>query len=151
MDNPTIETRICNKCNQEKPVTEFAKRNSRKRAYQYACKKCNSEYRKTHLEGKTLYNKEYWKNNKEKCSGRMRFWLYGITPEDYDKLYRQQNGCCALCGRHQSDLTKTLCIDHDHKTGIVRGLLCLSCNRGVGYLQDDAELCLKAYNYLRKN
>jgi len=145
------ETRVCNKCNIEKPVSEFAKRNSRKRAYQYACKECNRNHRNLHKDETKLYMKGYYQDNKERCSDRMKFWLYGITPEDYDALYKKQNGCCALCGRHQSELTKSLCIDHDHKTGKTRGLLCLSCNRGVGYLQDDAELCLAAYNYLRKH
>jgi len=145
-----IDTRVCSKCGKEKSITEFSKRNSRKRGYQYACKDCCRKYRRKHKDKSILYNKEYWKNNKKRLSAYMKFYHYGVTPEDYDKLYKKQNGCCALCGRHQSELTKTLCIDHDHKTGKIRGLLCLSCNRGVGYLQDDAELCLKAYQYLRK-
>jgi hypothetical protein len=59
--------------------------------------------------------------------------LYGITPQDYDRLFQLQGGRCAICGRRPQ--TKRLAVDHDHATGAVRGLLCASnengCNRAV--------------------
>lgn len=73
---------------------------------------------------------------------------YGITPEAYNELFNKQEGFCAICGVHQSELPYTLCIDHDHITGLVRGLLCHKCNTGIGRFEDKAELLEKAINYL---
>lgn len=75
---------------------------------------------------------------------------YGVTIEQYNNLFNQQNGMCFICGKHQKDLKQRLCVDHNHKTGEIRALLCKRCNSALGHFQDDAELCLKAYNYLRR-
>lgn len=72
---------------------------------------------------------------------------YGITLEDWDRLYDEQLGRCGVCARPLAEFKK-ICVDHDHETGAVRGLLCNSCNRGVGYLQDDPELMRRAIRYL---
>lgn len=57
---------------------------------------------------------------------------YGITPEDYIFLFEAQGGVCAICGNENTG-GRNLCVDHNHETGKVRGLLCTSCNTGVGY------------------
>ncbi|MHA2351443.1 MAG: endonuclease VII domain-containing protein [Candidatus Thorarchaeota archaeon] len=62
---------------------------------------------------------------KTKCKG------YGISAEEYDAMYELQGGCCAICGRHQSKMRRSLHIDHNHATGHVRGLLCGNCNPGL--------------------
>lgn len=69
--------------------------------------------------------------------------------EWYTVQFEKQGGKCAICGIHQVEVGKALSIDHDHDTKELRGLLCDSCNIGIGYLKHDAEACLKAYNYLR--
>ena len=78
----------------------------------------------------------------------------GLTIEDYNIMFKKQNGCCAICNKHILELNqkkkKHLCIDHNHDTGAIRGLLCDKCNRGIGLLQDDKEILLNAYNYLCK-
>ena len=74
---------------------------------------------------------------------------YGITAQQYDEMYAAQSGCCAICGKHQTQLKKSLAVDHDHKTGQVRGLLCFDCNTGIGKLQDDEQLILNAARYIR--
>ncbi len=61
---------------------------------------------------------------------------YGMTIDDYNKMFEEQNGCCFLCGRHQSELTSALHVDHDHKTGRVRKLLCKLCNVRVGWFEN---------------
>lgn len=79
-------------------------------------------------------------------------WKYqgiNVTPVEYNELFAQQNGCCAICGRHQSNLTKRLAVDHNHITGEIRGLLCHKCNQGIGLLQDDYDLLIKAAKYLK--
>ena len=55
-----------------------------------------------------------------------------FTFNDFDYLYQIQQGCCKICKRHSSILKRSLCIDHNHKTGIVRGLLCFDCNSKLG-------------------
>jgi len=71
---------------------------------------------------------------------------YGITIEQYDEQLARQLGGCAICGR----LPKSRCldVDHDHKTGVLRGLLCHMCNRGLAYLRNDPVTAGKAQEYL---
>lgn len=72
---------------------------------------------------------------------------YKITGADYDAMHAAQGGVCAICG--QPSKTGKLAIDHCHSTGRVRGLLCISCNRGIGYLGDDPERAFRASEYLK--
>lgn len=75
---------------------------------------------------------------------------YGITGDDYRRLMVLQQGRCAICGRVPR--SRRLAVDHDHKTGAVRGLLCASgdhgCNKGLGYFNDDVEILRRAVAYL---
>lgn len=57
---------------------------------------------------------------------------YGLTWQEYEGLYDKQRGSCAICGILQDDLKQRLAVDHDHKTGEVRGLLCFRCNLMLG-------------------
>lgn len=57
---------------------------------------------------------------------------YGMTVEDYERLFEKQNGCCAICRIHRDKLNRALDVDHDHKTGEIRGLLCKKCNVALG-------------------
>lgn len=78
--------------------------------------------------------------------------LYGITVEDYDKMFKAQRGRCAICRTTEVGQTtkKNFCVDHDHKTGKVRGLLCFRCNRALGLFYDKAHVVAKAAEYLRR-
>ena len=73
---------------------------------------------------------------------------YGITIEEYDRILELQNFCCAICNTHGDDLTKRLVVDHCHETNNVRGLLCPSCNRGLGLLKDSEDILESAIKYL---
>lgn len=73
---------------------------------------------------------------------------YGITIEDFNKMFDEQLGHCAICGKHQTELGQSLCVDHNHDTGKVRGLLCINCNAGLGNFKDDSELVFRALEYL---
>jgi hypothetical protein len=129
----------CNICNKNKPLNEFVERKNRPSGYQAYCKQCHN------LKRKLNYNSEYMRNFDLKKS-------YGITQDDYNEMFTKQNGCCKICEIHILNLNqkrkKHLCIDHDHKTGKIRGLLCDKCNRGIGLLQDSKYVLLNAYNYL---
>ena len=74
--------------------------------------------------------------------------LYCLAFEDYQRMLESQNGCCAICGKHESKLTKRLCVDHCHATGEVRGLLCIHCNHAIGKFEDRVDILRNAINYL---
>lgn len=78
----------------------------------------------------------------------LRDWKYnrdwGVPFGTYDRLYREQNGRCALCGKHR----EVLRLDHCHSTNRVRGLLCNACNGALGQLGDDVEGLLRALSYV---
>ncbi len=72
---------------------------------------------------------------------------YGITRTDYWDLYSYQGERCAIC-RRATGRSRRLSVDHDHKTGIVRGLLCRPCNNFLGHLRDSPEAFLRAADFL---
>ncbi len=73
-----------------------------------------------------------------------------FTTVDYDRAYQVQGGCCAACGKHQSEIEKRLHADHDHLTGEFRWLLCVKCNLVLGYVNDSPELLEKIAAMLRE-
>ena len=127
-------------------------------------KEYQKEYRSTHAKERkenqaAWYKanqtkvKAYRERNKERISRYRWFYnlktKYGLTIDDYEELYRKQKGKCAICGTaERSRRNQRLCVDHDHKTGKIRGLLCDNCNRGIGLLK---EAVFKAFQYLREN
>lgn len=101
----------------------------------------------------------------ESIRRRSLFKLYGITPEDYDRMRAEQQRRCAVCQRHEDDCPvvssgrprqdgqpkaqpRPLVVDHDHRTGRVRGLLCSRCNTVLGMVEEDAALLRRAVAYL---
>ena len=73
----------------------------------------------------------YLKNKELVCEiekDRSRLKLYGITKEEFNKMLEEHLNKCAICGIDMNNLKKSLCIDHDHDTGEIRGLLCVRCN-----------------------
>lgn len=109
-------------------------------------KKKNSKKRRENPE---LYEKDK-RRMKERARER-RLEIYGITENDFLNMVKIQDYKCAICG-NQFDMEnphKTCNIDHDHKTNIVRGLLCNSCNLGLGKFKDNQELLIRAGEYLQ--
>lgn len=95
-----------------------------------------------------------WKaRNPDGVRARELRYAYGIELADYEALLEQQSGVCAICGSSPQDRRghRHLVVDHDHLTGAVRGLLCQSCNRGIGALGDDPLLVERALRYLERN
>lgn len=72
---------------------------------------------------------------------------YGLSTGDYQRLYDAQGGVCAICQR-ATGASRRLSVDHDHKTGEVRGLLCRPCNTMLGHGRDDTRFFLRAVSYL---
>ena len=75
----------------------------------------------------------------------------GLRQVDYDNLYHEQHGKCAICGTHQSELSSSLHVDHDHINGKIRGLLCINCNLALGNFKDNIENLINAIVYLKHN
>lgn len=102
--------------------------------------------------------KGYFKKYRENHKALNLLRRYGITELEYQEMLKKQKGCCAICGvdkpipSHNSKdgSPQRLAIDHCHETGKVRGLLCFSCNRGIGYLKDSIELLESAIIYLKQ-
>ena len=80
---------------------------------------------------------------------RRRLEQYGITPAEFFDLFEKQMGVCAIC-RTFPENHRYLCVDHDHQTNKVRGLLCKNCNLALGHLRDNAALALAAAMYLKR-
>jgi hypothetical protein len=129
----------CSKCKIEKLSTEFHKRNNRPCGVRSICKQCYKGYEFKRRDG---YMREY---------DLMK--SYSITVDDYNRMFESQYGKCAICGTSssvESSRKKYLCVDHNHETGKVRGLLCDKCNRGIGLLNDDIQTLISAIKYLQK-
>lgn len=119
-----------------------------------------------------LKNIEWRKKNRERCRKATAVWRaknptyestlklklrYGITPDRYNKMWAAQNGKCAICGNeetarhnHTKEVLK-LAVDHCHKTGKVRELLCQDCNRGLGKFRDDSARMRMAADYIDRH
>jgi hypothetical protein len=115
---------------------------------------------KTKEERQKEASKRYLENHRDKVNARNRQryttdgrWerqlrdRFGITADEYWRLWREQKGLCKICGKPQCVGTK-LDVDHDHETGKIRGLLCRQCNTGIGLLRDSVSLLFRAIKYL---
>ena len=113
-------------------------------------KSVNNYYSKHRLEINRK-KKEFYRKNKENHLLLVRknklIKKFGITLEHFNLMLKNQNNKCAICKKEEC---RNLAVDHDHKTGKIRGLLCLNCNTGLGSFKDNLDLLLKAINYLKK-
>lgn len=113
------------------------------------CRERNKLYMRKKRAGiSTEQKKENWNTKRD-------YYLkykYGITEKDYEQMFLSQNGCCAICKSKVSKdkSVSKLIIDHCHTTLKVRGLLCSSCNKGLGLFEDSVEFLLTAVKYLNK-
>jgi len=101
-------------------------------------------------------NKLKVKNNrdtpefKQAYRNKIYFQKYGITLDNYNIMLEEQNFCCKICKRNESEFIKKLAVDHCHNTGKVRGLLCNDCNLGIAYLKDSTINLENAIEYLKE-
>jgi hypothetical protein len=94
------------------------------------------------------YKRENYRKNKHRWQAR-KYLKYGMTVEEYEAMLEAQSYCCAICDAEEwTTRDGSLNTDHDHKTNVVRGLLCHSCNVGLGHFRDDPELLQAAAKYL---
>lgn len=123
--------KFCSKCDCEKPREEFNKNTSRADGLNAWCRECWAEYQ----------------------ADRLLMRKFGISRATFNAMLKSQNGGCAICssalGMVRAGKRLRLSVDHCHLTGAVRGLLCNSCNNGIGRFKDDPELLTKAAAYLQ--
>ena len=140
--------KYCSKCKTEKEDMDFSPNNN-------YCKPCKNQQVKDYqtrnrasvLEKLRIFNKK--PHRKELNISLKRLSRYNLSKEEYNSMLLNQNFSCKICGIHQSSLKRSLAVDHDHKTGRVRGLLCLRCNTGLGHFRDNKGLLEKAIQYLK--
>src|SRR5690606_21201796 len=94
------------------------------------------------------HHREFKRQQKRKAHAKHVESTYGLKPGEYEKLYQAQGSRCAIC-RRASGIAKRLAVDHDHRTGLARGLLCGPCNKVVGNFRDSPETFERAAEYLR--
>jgi hypothetical protein len=116
------------------------------------CSKCGSKKEFIGARLHCLECRKKWQAN-EKAKYFLK--IYGISYGQYLDMYKSQGGLCAICGkaetsRNPSGRLISLSVDHDHSSGSVRGLLCRSCNMGLGHYKDSPTLLKEAAQYLEK-
>jgi len=135
--------KTCSHCKTVKQLTEFSKSSAEADGLHSWCKVCNNEYQRikyanTPVEvrrARTVAKSQQIRANRLKTR-------YKLTQLEYDELFKKQSGICAICPEQVS------AIDHDHQTGEVRGLLCRSCNAGLGFFKDNISFLESAITYL---
>ncbi len=158
--------KTCNKCRKYKALTDFYKEG---KYYRSECKCCRlaslktPEARKKNAERMRKCCAKMTAEEKAKKAENRKAWgaknkaylrvyalnrVYGLSAVEFDTMFAQQDGKCAICGNSPGG-SRPLAVDHCHKTGKVRGLLCYKCNRSVS-LVDDPELHHKSINYVNK-
>jgi hypothetical protein len=115
----------CTKCGETKPLTEFYKQTHGKAGRHSYCKPCSRD------------------------SVRPASWrTQGIDPQRAAAVLRSHTGLCDVCGVDSPGVSKAWSVDHCHSTGVIRGVLCSACNRGLGAFNDRPEVLRKAAGYL---
>jgi hypothetical protein len=145
----TNEFKQCTKCSTVKNIDEYyiRKVGKQKGKPRSTCKLCDKSYRENNKE----VIKKWKANNPLYDRQRDLKRKFGINLEKYDNLLLVQNNNCAICGVNIGLVGKNLCVDHCHKTNKIRGLLCNSCNLGLGMFKDNQVILNKAAEYLNKH
>ena len=134
------ELKKCSKCKKTYPATNkfFYRHSNRKDGFDPWCKECKKEY------DRILH----------------KIKKFNISKKKYEKMLKEQNNCCLICGRNFEDIYRNLKqnhayytprIDHDHKTGNVRGILCHHCNTALGSFEENPFILVRAIKYLKDN
>lgn len=135
--------RLCRICGHIKNLQEFRIKDSKSDSRRNECTPCIRSIQR-----------DRYHADPEKHKDRMRRTMYGLALGEYDRMYSEQGGLCAICREPEvsperyTGRARKLFVDHHHQTGKVRGLLCMLCNIGIGQFRDDPELLRRAIQYL---
>ena len=95
--------------------------------------------------------REYYLKNKEMWRDKGLQKRYGITLNEYNTMLKKQNNCCFICKEHKSKQKKHLNVDHNHKTGKVRALLCTTCNTSLGLIKENISVAKTMIKYIESD
>lgn len=152
-------TKVCKVCKRKLSIEKFREAKGCVDGHRGDCIVCQNK----------RSNEHYWNNSQEILikerenriadpdvyRAKKLKKLYGITLDQYNKVFEQQGGVCKVCGRPETatrnDKLKHLAVDHNHNTGRVRGLLCAGCNTALGYLSENPVVIKSLLDYIINN
>lgn len=153
-----LSHKICKDCKQSKPLTEFYQKTSkglnRPPRYSTRCKRCQydrtREYqtRPENVVKVLEYKRKYYHTKGKRAIQDLSYRKFNASAAAYDLQFHGQNGRCAVCLREPGKGEARFAFDHDHETGSARGVLCPSCNGGLGCFRDRPDLLQAAIAYL---
>lgn len=147
------QSKFCYHCDNAKTLDCFAKDRSTKSGLSAYCRDCRGKMKTEQDNRRRRIDPEWREIITTKDRNRYYKRTYGISLAEYDELLESQKGTCAICGNENNTTygrakKGRLCVDHCHKTGKIRGLLCGSCNAALGQFKDDPKLLQMAIKYL---
>ena len=142
-----MRTKICSNCKVEKTIDEFEPAKVYADGFRGQCRACRNNWNISWRK-RTGY-KNSAPHDPKKYRERRLLKEFGLGTGAYDLLYESQSGRCAICQKKEQDVVHGLLrVDHCHTSGKVRGLLCASCNLGLGMFRDCKAALAQAIKYL---
>lgn len=144
-----MQTKRCTKCKKELDLQQFHVDKSVGKPKSH-CKSC---VRESQRRAWPNHRRDPTTNSLYACRSNLKR-KYGMTIREYEEILCRQNQRCAICGRNENGRAykhgqpKRFCLDHNHTTGKIRGLLCSTCNRVVGIIETRSDLLERAKNYI---
>lgn len=143
---PLLVMKACTKCGETKPLTDFYLKGKGYGDQRHTwCKECAKARIRERYASDPIYRE---RSRKSARKSHLKT-VFGISVEEYDAMLEAQGGVCAMCGagRPASSRIQNWPVDHHHGTGQLRKLLCVRCNTGLAYIEDD-EFMSRARAYL---
>lgn len=136
---------VCKRCKEEKNGSDFGFSCERKNGRTATCLACSR------LLDRARYARDTEKRRTQAKWGAIK-QKFGLSRQEWEGMFKQQGGACAICNIVLADSIRTrACVDHDHSTGKVRGLLCPNCNQALGLIGDDLSAAENAVAYLKRH
>jgi hypothetical protein len=144
----------CPECKKRKPKSEFYKNRATWDGLQSICKTCQCSnvvaHHKANKEKHAAYQLKWSRANPDRKADIYLKTRLGVPHGTYAQMLTAQQGCCAICGTRDTGKMRRFHLDHDATSGGIRGLLCGTCNTGIGQLRHSEELLRSAIEYLKR-
>lgn len=137
-------SKTCTGCLELKDISLFGAKRVNKDGKDTRCKACRNNYIKRRMSEPLFRNKR-----KQATTFYTRRAKYGLSKQQYYTMFNSQYGLCKTCLKPETRERRSLCVDHCHKTGVIRGLLCDSCNRALGFVNDNIDTLVNMIEYLQ--
>jgi hypothetical protein len=156
-------SKVCTICELRLPCEAFHKSSRSKDGLQTRCRNCyrdwynqryqdNAEFREKRSEHFAKFYEEKYPSRRERHNDTRRYGMYGITRAQFDAMVAEQGGVCAICKQPPSGHgpQAVLAVDHNHDSGLIRGLLCSPCNMAIGLFRENPDVLAAAIRYLEE-